>query len=47
MSTHVHRYIGCLHEIEIDFFKQYVYLFGRKIKLDTKCIYNMCDEYGV
>jgi len=29
-----HRYIGCLHEIEIQFFKKYGYLIGRNW-LDT------------
>ena len=34
-NNSIHRYIGCLHEIEIQIFKRYAYLIGRKYRLDT------------
>jgi len=31
----IHRYISCLHEIEIKIFKKYGYLIGRKNRFKT------------
>ena len=33
----IHRYIGCLHEIEIHVFKSYGYLIRRKIGQTLNC----------
>jgi len=33
----IQRYIGCLHEIEMQIFKKYSYLIGQKIRLDINC----------
>jgi len=35
-AQYIAQYIGCLHEIEIQIFKKYGYLIGRKNRLDTK-----------
>ena len=35
-NVSIHRYIGCLHEIEIQILKKYGYLIGWKNRVDTK-----------
>ena len=34
----IHRYIGCIHVIEIHFFQRHCYLIGRKNRLDIKVL---------
>jgi len=43
----IYWYIGCLHDIEIQIFKNYDYLIGRKNRLDTKGSYNFSTKFWV
>ena len=41
----IHRYISCLHEIEIQIYNKYGYLIGLKNRLDTKLLCTLIQSY--